>query len=90
MAQMSDTATATVRTAVPTAWATVIAWAVGRFGLDLSGAEWQVLCLALPVIGGVFYRLARVVEARWPVAGYVLFGSPRTPAYAARSTGETR
>lgn len=85
---MNDMTTATVRTTVPTMWATVIAWAVGRFGLDLSGSDWQVLCLLLPAAGGVFYRAARALEQRYPSIGWILFGSTRTPEY--RSTVESR
>ena len=78
---MSDVRTATIRTAVPTAWTTLAAWAVARFGFELSDADWQALLLVMPVLAGVGYRLLRVLEDRWPSLGYVLFGSVRTPHY---------
>jgi hypothetical protein len=80
---MSDMRTATIRTTVPTIWTTLVAWAVARFGFDLSDADWQVLLLVLPFLAGIGYRLLRVVEARWPKLGYILFGSARLPHYDA-------
>ena len=86
---MSDVRTATIRTAVPTAWTTLVAWAVARFGLDLSDADWQVLLLVMPVLAGVGYRLLRVLEARWPSLGFVLFGSVQTPHYGTPEAVDT-
>ena len=78
---MTDVRTATIRTTVPTIWTTLVAWAVARFGLNLSDADWQVLLLVLPFLAGLGYRLLRVVEARWPKLGFILFGSAQTPHY---------
>ena len=78
---MSDVRTATIRTTVPTIWTTLLVWIVARFGLDLSEQDWQVLLLVLPFLAGIGYRLLRVVEARWPKLGYILFGSARLPHY---------
>lgn len=80
---MSDVRTATIRTTVPTIWTTLLVWLVARFGLDLSEQDWQMLLLVLPILAGVGYRLLRVVEARWPKLGFVLFGSARLPHYDA-------
>lgn len=81
MSQMNEMQTATVRTVLPSAWATLIVWLVARFGLDLSPEDWQVLCILFPVIAGVAYRLGREVEARFPTVGRILFGSSRQPVY---------
>jgi hypothetical protein len=81
MSQMSEMQTATMRTALPSAWATLIVWLVAKFGLDLSDDDWQVLFVVFPVIAGVAYRLGREVEARFPTVGRVLFGSSRQPVY---------
>lgn len=80
---MKPTTTATIRTAVPSAWATLLVWLIARAGWTLEEADWQVLFVVMPVVLGVFYRLARVVEARWPMIGHVLFGSSKTPNYDA-------
>lgn len=42
--------------------------------------------IVVAVLGGavtVFYRLSRVISDRYKWIGYVLFGSPRIPAYPA-------
>lgn len=80
---MSDKSTALIRTAVPSAWASVIVWAVGHFGLDLSDQAWQAVVLLLPVVTGILYRAAREIEVRWPTVGRVLLGSSRQPVYGA-------
>ena len=83
---MTDKTTATLRTAMPAAWASVMLWMIDTFGLNLSEQEWHVLLVLAPIVTGIFYRLAREVEGRWPVVGRVLFGSTRQPHYE-ESTG---
>lgn len=86
---MSEMRTATIRTTMPTIWTTLVAWAVARFGLDLSDEDWQVLLLVMPLLAGVGYRLLRVVEARYPSLGFVLFGSVQTPHYGTPEAVDT-
>jgi len=86
---MTGTTTATIRTTVPVAWTTLLVWLVARFGIDLAESDWQTLMLVMPAIVGVCYRAARMIEARWPVVGHVLFGSAKTPTYGESSTGPT-
>lgn len=86
---MKATTTATIRTAVPTAWTTVLVWLIARLGWDMTEQDWQVLLLVMPALVGVGYRLARVIEARFPHVGMILFGSAKTPSYDESSTGPT-
>lgn len=79
---MKDTTTATIRTAVPTAWATVLVWLIARLGWSPTDADWQVIMLAMPAVVGIVYRLGRIIEVRWPLVGHILFGSGKTPSYA--------
>lgn len=76
---------ATIRTAVPTAWSTLIVWLVARFGFDPSADDWAIIALVMPIIAGIGYRAAREIEQRFPAVGRVLFGSAQQPHY---STGE--
>lgn len=79
---MNDTRTATVRTIVPAGWAGLLVWALNRaLGWNLQVDELAPFLPALMAVVGVFYRAGRLVEARWPKAGWVLFGSARTPSY---------
>jgi hypothetical protein len=78
MRTLSDTSTATVRTAVPAAWSAAVVWAAARLGITLTPTE---VAVAVPIVLGVLYRAGRELEARWPVLGRILFGSPRTPTY---------
>lgn len=71
----------TVRTGLPAAWATLIAWLVARFGFHLSEQDYAVLVLIIPAVIPVFYRIAREIETRWPAIGRILFGSTLTPTY---------
>jgi len=74
---MNDKQTGMVRSTMPSVWATLAA----RLGLDLDDADWQVLFVLGPIIGGVVYRLGREVETRFPAFGRVLFGSSKQPHY---------
>lgn len=79
---MNDYVLSLVRTWVPVAVGSVLAW-LASLGLDL-GAEAQVglvtfltgLCIA------VYYALARGLERRWPALGTLLLGSSSKPVYA--------
>ena len=78
---MNDKQTGMVRSTMPSVWATLAVWLVARLGLDLDDADWQVLFVLGPIIGGVVYRLGREVETRFPAFGRVLFGSSKRPHY---------
>lgn len=73
----------TVRTTVNTTIVLVVAGVLSRYTtLDVDLGDPFVVA-ALSAIIAVFYRLSRVIADRYTWIGYVLFGSPRTPAYAA-------
>lgn len=72
---------ATLRTALPAAWVTVITYAAAKFGFDLSDQDMTVLLLVIPVVLPIFYRLAREIEVRYPTIGRIIFGSIKTPTY---------
>ncbi len=85
--EVNDKQVATVRTAMPAAWASVVLFVVDRLGVNLSEQDLHVILVVAPVVTGVFYRVAREVEQRWPMVGRVLFGSSRTPSYEVSTGG---
>lgn len=79
---MNNTNTATVRTTVNGTILTALIIATAAiFGWSIEVAD---LAPFLPVLAGaiaIFYRLSLVISAKWPSAGYVLFGKATTPSY---------
>jgi len=72
-----DFGAAIVRTVVPF----IAAWIVAKgaeFGLDVDSG--QVTAAATTVLGSAWYVVARVLEQRWPNAGFLL-GSRKQPHY---------
>lgn len=78
---MSDYAVSLIRTYAPVVAGAIISW-LASVGLNV-GAEANVgLTIFLTALTtGVYYLLARVLEAHWPVIGRVLLGSSRKPEY---------
>jgi hypothetical protein len=76
-----DLNTATVRTALPTAWTAVALWAINRWGIDLTLDDLYTLAPVALVVGGIVYRLARFLEVRFPLLGHILLGSANQPAF---------
>lgn len=72
---------ATVRTALPAAWATLITYLAAKFGLNISDDDMAVLIAVLPIVIPVFYRIFREVEVRFPRVGRLVFGTNMTPTY---------
>ncbi|MFI7532563.1 hypothetical protein [Streptosporangium sp. NPDC049376] len=83
---MNDLILSWIRTAVPAAVGSLIAWLATK-GLTLDPAEATGLILA---VGGVCVTLYQVVvstlQRRWPIIG-VLLGSTRVPTYQATARG---
>ena len=71
---MNNLVTSFVRTYVPLA----IGWLVVRFGLDIDSAA--VASSAVALVSAVWYAAARLIESRWPRAGWML-GRPTPPSY---------
>ena len=78
---------ATMRTALPAAWTTVIVYLAGKFGFDLSEQDMAILLLLVPVVLPIFYRVAREVELKYPIVGRVIFGTNATPSYGDAEEG---
>ncbi len=79
---MSDLTTATLRTVTPAAWAALIVWAASKFfGLTITVEELLPYLPIFVAVLGVFYRVGREIERKWPVLGRILFGSNKTPVY---------
>lgn len=76
---MSDFIASLIRTWVPIAIGFLVSW--GLLPTDLS--DEAVLALSA-LIMGAYYLLARALERKWPVFGWLL-GLPKTPTYT--STG---
>lgn len=74
-----------VRTFTPQVWAAALVWLATRLGVGLSA---DVALVVVPVVGAVVYRAARVIEARWPTAGWVLLGNGTPPSYAPKPGGD--
>ncbi len=78
---VGDVLISIVRTAVPSAVGTVLAWLASR-GLDLTAYGNAVNIYLVPATIGAYYTLVRLAEQRWPAAG-VLLGWRARPKYAA-------
>ena len=78
----SDTIVSYIRTYVPVIVGTAIGWAVAA-GLPLSTSTQGDLTAALAAAAvAAWYALARLLEAKFPWAGWLL-GVPRQPVYTA-------
>lgn len=82
-AYKSDTRIATVRTIVPAAWGTLVVYLLNRFGIQLDPDDTEILLLVLPAVIGIFYRLSRFVEERFPKLAWILLGSGKKPLFYA-------
>lgn len=71
---MSDLVVSGIRTLVPLA----VAWLVTTVGLDIDTAQATANLIGLLTV--VWYGVARLLEQRWPAAGWLL-GRPATPTY---------
>lgn len=75
----------TIRTGLPAAWATLLTWAVAKFGINLNEEDYAMLLVVIPVVIPIFYRLSREIEQRWPKIGHIIFGSVAVPTYEVAS-----
>ena len=78
---LHDYVTSLIRTAVPVAVASVLAWLASTAGIVLDSESSTGLTLA---VGGLaiagYYALVRALEQRWPVLGRLL-GKQASPTY---------
>ena len=72
-----------VRTVVPAAVGTLLAW-LGSKGLDLTQYGNAVNAWLVPVVIGLYYTLARLLEQKWPVFG-LLLGAKKPAVYIDQS-----
>ena len=81
---MSNQIVSWIRTGVPMAVGSLIAWLVS-LGVEIpAGAEEGVTALLVAVVSFLYYVLARALEKRWPQLGWLL-GIPSQPKYPTRS-----
>jgi len=77
-----DLNTATIRTTVPMFWTAAIIYVAKRYGgVELSEDQAIALLPAAAVVGGVLYRIARIIEERYPKIGFILLGSNKKPNF---------
>jgi hypothetical protein len=76
---------ATTRTTLPAGWAALILYIANRYGLHWNLNDLQVFAPAILVVVPVFYRLARMVEAKFPKLAFLFFGwsAGKTPLFYA-------
>ena len=82
---MSDYLISLIRTAVPIAVGTALAWLSQTLGIvldDDSSAQAATVVTALVI--AVYYAVVRKLEQRWPAVGRWLLGlgATKTPVYA--------
>ena len=72
----------TKRTAVNVGALTAITYLITKFTgweFELTEDDLAILIPILTVVGGFGYRLSRALTTRFPVLGWVLFGSGKEP-----------
>jgi len=71
-----------IRTGVPYAIGSALAWVLVTFGLNLTGDfQFAAVTFAVAAVTNLYYWAARLIETRFPGAG-VLLGWPAQPEYA--------
>lgn len=80
---ISDAVVAYIRTYVPIAWGTLIAFLVGQ-GIDIPALSNPALVAGflVPACIAAWYALGRTIEQRWPAVGRFMMGSKKQPTYA--------
>jgi hypothetical protein len=76
---MGDVLIGLVRTAVPAIVGTLLAWLASK-GLDLTQYGNAVNAWLVPVVIGLYYTVARLLERKWPVFG-LLLGAKKQAVY---------
>lgn len=76
---LGDVLVSHVRTYTPIVIGTLLAWLASR-GLDLTAYTNAVNVFVAPITIALYYTLARLLERKWPVFGFLL-GSRRQPQY---------
>lgn len=78
---MNDTTTATVRTGWNLGLFSAFAALVYKLtGWTLTVDDLLPFAPFIAIVGGVFYRISRLLSDKVSWLGYVLFGNARTPA----------
>lgn len=81
---MNDLIISWVRTIVPVAVANGVTWLAVETEVVIDPAtSTSAAALAVLVVTGVYYAIARTLERRWPFAG-VLLGARKAPVYGAK------
>lgn len=77
---LSDLVVSQIRTYTPAVAGALIGWGVS-LGLPVSaGMKDGLTAILIPVFAGAWYLGVRLLEKRYPWAGWLL-GLPRTPTY---------
>lgn len=85
--KLQDYLVSQIRTIVPVLMGIAIAKVAKLLGLEIDPTNSAALtdnvtALSVVIATGIFYAVARALEARWPVAG-LLLGWIKAPHYAA-------
>ena len=76
---MSDWIVSLIRTYVPLAVGVVVSWLARNNIVAIDGESAAAVFTAAVV--GLYYAAARLLEKRWPKAGWLL-GAAKSPSYA--------
>jgi hypothetical protein len=81
---MNDYAVSLIRTWVPVGVGFALTWLAREAGIVLDESTGAMAtAVAVAVVTGVYYALARAVESQWPGVGRVLvaLGAAKAPTY---------
>ncbi|WP_213451602.1 hypothetical protein [Rhizomonospora bruguierae] len=78
---MSDHLVSLIRTYVPIAVGSALAWLASTLGVVLGDDASTALTVGVVALAtAIYYAVARALESRWPALG-VLLGAARPPTY---------
>lgn len=81
MDRSKQLASATARTVTPAAWVLALQVILRRNFWEDIDVQWDIVLQAVTVGAiGFYYRLARVVEIKYPLLSWLLLGSGKAPA----------
>lgn len=81
---ISDFVLSIIRTWIPVVVGTALTWAATRLDVVLDGSEAAgFVAVAVALVSGLYYWLARWLEGRWPFLSFLLGTPPSvsTPTY---------
>lgn len=78
---LSNFVTSLIRTYVPIGVGALLAWLATTLGVVIDpSSQAGLVILAVGVLSAAYYWLARILERKWPVLGFLL-GAVAKPSY---------